>query len=90
MATVKVIASGRAAHAGNHHADGKNAIWALARFIMKARAKSDRIRFEAIEGGQSRNTVPEHASVRITCPEELLSELDLESDVEGTLLTIER
>lgn len=86
MPTVKVTARGIAAHAGNHHADGANAIWALCRFIV--RVGGDGVRFTAIEGGQSRNTVPDHATVLMTCSDERLASLDLASDVANTTLSI--
>jgi len=61
---VKATAHGIAAHSGNHHADGANAIWALARFIDKVQQFTDydagiTVNVGTISGGQSRNTVPE-------------------------------
>ena len=85
MPTVKVTARGIAAHAGNHHADGANAIWALCRFILRA---DDDVRFTEIEGGQSRNTVPDHATVLMTCSEAQLESIDLTSDVPNTTLSL--
>ncbi|HSP19477.1 MAG TPA: M20/M25/M40 family metallo-hydrolase, partial [Myxococcaceae bacterium] len=38
---VTALAHGKAAHAGNHHAEGKNAIWALARWIDAAQRLTD-------------------------------------------------
>ncbi|RMH43847.1 MAG: M20 family peptidase [Deltaproteobacteria bacterium] len=57
---------GRAAHAGNHHADGINAIWALARFVDAAQRQTDydrgvTVNVGVIAGGTSRNTVPARA-----------------------------
>ncbi len=56
-------AEGRAAHAGNGHADGANAIWALARFIDLAQRLTDyprgvTINVGKVSGGTSKNTVP--------------------------------
>jgi metal-dependent amidase/aminoacylase/carboxypeptidase family protein len=90
MPTVKVTATGIAAHAGNHHAEGANAIWALSRFITRVSAMNEAVRFTKIEGGQSRNTVPDHAMVMMSCPDDVLSDLDVSSDVQGTTLAIER
>lgn len=64
--TVRMIARGRAAHAGNAHRDGKNAIWALARFIDRVQALTDYARgltvsVGTIQGGTSANTVAEGA-----------------------------
>ncbi len=61
-----VTAKGKAAHAGNHHQDGANAAWALARFIDKAQSLTDYARgvtvnVGKIAGGQGKNTVPDHA-----------------------------
>lgn len=69
-AGVKAIASGRAAHAGNAHASGANAIWALARFIDRAQALTDYARgvtvnVGKVSGGQGKNTVPDHAEAQL-------------------------
>lgn len=63
---LNVAATGRAAHAGNAHKDGANAIWALARFIDAAQALTDygrgrTVNVGVVRGGTSKNTVPEHA-----------------------------
>lgn len=60
-------ATGKAAHAGNNHADGINAIWALAKFVDRAQAVTDyeagvTINIGLIRGGTSVNTVPAEAS----------------------------
>jgi glutamate carboxypeptidase len=65
-----VIAHGKAAHSGNHHKDGINAIWALAKFIDAAQALTDHARgvtvnVGQITGGTSKNTVPERAECKI-------------------------
>lgn len=64
--SVKVTATGKAAHAGNAHDKGANAIWALARFVDRAQAITDYARGVTVNvgkigGGQSKNTVPDHA-----------------------------
>jgi glutamate carboxypeptidase len=38
---MNAVATGRAAHAGNNHKEGKNAIWALARFVDRAQSLTD-------------------------------------------------
>lgn len=58
-----VRATGKAAHAGNAYWDGRNAIWALARFVDRAQQLSDRakdvtVNAGLISGGTSKNTVP--------------------------------
>jgi glutamate carboxypeptidase len=63
---ITAIAHGRAAHAGNAHREGKNAIWALARFVDRAQRltayeRGVTVNVGLIEGGTSKNTVPEHA-----------------------------
>jgi glutamate carboxypeptidase len=57
-----VTSKGRAAHAGNLHHEGINAIWALARFVDRAQGLTDyktgrTINVGKIEGGQAHNTV---------------------------------
>jgi glutamate carboxypeptidase len=58
---------GKAAHAGNDHVDGINAIHALALLIPKVEALTDyergvTVNVGLIEGGTAKNTVPEQAS----------------------------
>lgn len=65
-ASVKATARGRAAHAGNSHREGANAIWALARFIDKAQSLTDyalglTVNVGKVSGGQGKNTVPDRA-----------------------------
>jgi len=60
---VKVIAQGRAAHAGNAHAEGRNAIWALARFVdhaqrLTAYEQGVTVNLGVISGATTKNTVP--------------------------------
>ncbi|MGZ6070985.1 MAG: M20/M25/M40 family metallo-hydrolase, partial [Myxococcaceae bacterium] len=66
---VTAIAHGKAAHAGNHHADGKNAIWALARWIDAAQRLTDydrgvTVNVGKVSGGQGKNTVPDRAEAQ--------------------------
>jgi glutamate carboxypeptidase len=66
VGAMTVVAHGKAAHAGNNHKDGANAIVALARFIADAAAMTDYARgitvnVGQITGGTSKNTVPERA-----------------------------
>ncbi len=67
---VAVTATGKAAHAGNHHADGVNAIRAMARFVEAAEQLTDydvgvTVNVGLISGGTSANTVPAEATCRI-------------------------
>ena len=69
---VNVTAKGKAAHAGNLHHEGVNAIWAISRFIDKAQRLTDyergmTVNVGRVEGGMGKNTVPDRA----------LAELDL-------------
>jgi glutamate carboxypeptidase len=70
--TAGLVASARgvAAHAGNGHEEGRNAIWALSRFVDRAQALTDYARgvtvnVGKVEGGQGRNTVPDRADAWI-------------------------
>ncbi len=63
---ITATAHGKAAHAGNNHADGANALWALARFIDRAQALTDypkgvTVNVGKVTGGQGKNTVPDLA-----------------------------
>src|SRR5262249_10460425 len=66
VGSARVVATGRAAHAGNAHREGVNAIWAIARFVDAAQRLTDyprglTVNVGQIKGGTSKNTVPEHA-----------------------------
>jgi glutamate carboxypeptidase len=68
--SVVAQATGRAAHAGNLHHQGVNAIWALARFVDRAQALTDydrgtTVNVGRVSGGNSRNTVPDAARAEI-------------------------
>ncbi|GAB4216017.1 MAG: M20 family metallopeptidase [Sandaracinaceae bacterium] len=63
-------AIGRAAHAGNRHADGVNAIHAIACAVLRLEALTDyasglTVSVGLIEGGTAKNTVPEHAEIGV-------------------------
>ncbi len=67
---VRATARGVAVHAGNAHEEGRNAIWALARFVDRAQQLTDYARgvtvnVGTIKGGQSKNTVPDHAEAQV-------------------------
>ncbi|HEU0037468.1 MAG TPA: M20 family metallopeptidase [Kofleriaceae bacterium] len=67
VGAMTVVMHGKAAHAGNHHKDGANAIWALAKFVDAAQQQTDYARgmtvnVGAFTGGTSKNTVPEQAT----------------------------
>lgn len=64
--SLRVVAAGKAAHAGIAHDKGANAIWAIARFVDRAQAITDyprgvTVNVGKIAGGQSKNTVPDQA-----------------------------
>ncbi len=67
---MKVVAHGKAAHAGNAHQEGRNAIWALARFIDRVQQLTDydrgvTVNVGKISGGTSKNTVPDLAEAQL-------------------------
>ncbi|MBL8603640.1 MAG: M20/M25/M40 family metallo-hydrolase [Myxococcales bacterium] len=70
IGSVDVTVKGRAAHAGNGHREGVNAIWALSRFVDRAQSLSDYARevtvnVGLIHGGMGRNTVPDAARAEL-------------------------
>jgi glutamate carboxypeptidase len=70
VGAMTVIAHGKAAHAGNNHVDGANAIWALSKFIDAAQGFTDygrgvTVNVGQITGGTSKNTVPERAECKL-------------------------
>lgn len=65
-----VTTFGKAAHAGNLHQEGRNAIWALARFIDRAQQLTDyprgvTVNVGRIAGGIGKNTVPDRAEALV-------------------------
>jgi glutamate carboxypeptidase len=66
---VTAVAHGKAAHAGNAHPEGKNAIWALARWVDAVQRLTDYDRGVTVNvgkvlGGQGKNTVPDRAEAQ--------------------------
>jgi glutamate carboxypeptidase len=67
---VTALVSGRAAHAGNNHRDGANALWALARFIegVQGLTRYDEgvtVNVGRAAGGETTNTVPDRAEAQV-------------------------
>jgi glutamate carboxypeptidase len=67
---VTAIFHGRAAHAGNNHKDGANAVWALARFIdgVQGLTRYDEgvtVNVGRASGGETTNTVPDRAEAQV-------------------------
>jgi glutamate carboxypeptidase len=70
VGSVRVEARGVAAHAGNEHEKGRNAIWSIARFIDRAQGLTDSARGVTVNvglvaGGTTKNTVPSSASCEV-------------------------
>lgn len=81
---VTVIAHGKAAHAGNAHKEGANALWALAKVVDRAQALTDYARgvtvnVGKISGGTSKNTVPDRAEALVDL------RFETKADAEGLL-----
>jgi glutamate carboxypeptidase len=67
---VTALFHGRAAHAGNNHKDGANAVWALARFIdgVQGLTRYDEgvtVNVGRASGGETTNTVPDRAEAQV-------------------------
>ena len=80
---VTLIAHGKAAHAGNAHKEGANALWALAKAVDRVQALTDydrgvTVNVGKITGGTSKNTVPDRA--------EALVDLRFETRADGEAL----
>lgn len=65
-----ISATGRAAHAGVRHQDGRNAIHEIARQIVKIEGMTDykrdiTLNVGLVQGGSALNVVPEHCSIDI-------------------------
>lgn len=81
VGAVRAIARGRAAHAGNAHGEGANAIWALTRFVDRAQALTDYARGTTVNvgkiaGGHGANVVPEQAEAEVDLRFTIASEGD--------------
>jgi glutamate carboxypeptidase len=79
IARYRIDVQGTAAHAGNHHQQGRSAIRTAARITEELEARTDYQRgvtfnVGMIQGGTSRNTVPEHCwlelDVRLARPQD--------------------
>jgi glutamate carboxypeptidase len=105
VASVTAVGAGVAAHAGNAHEKGRNAIWALARYVDRVQALTDyprglTVNVGRFEGGTSKNTVPSGARCEIDlrfCTAEdgqrLLERVESmawSAAVEGTLIEVTR
>jgi glutamate carboxypeptidase len=80
---MNVVAHGKAAHAGNAHKDGVNALWAMAKLVDRAQALTDyakgiTVNVGKVTGGTSKNTVPDRA--------EALLDLRFETRTDGEAL----
>ncbi len=67
---IVAVGHGRAAHAGNGHEEGANAIWAVARLVDAAQRLTDydrgvTVNVGRVSGGSSKNTVPDRAEAQI-------------------------
>ncbi len=67
---VEAVAHGKAVHAGNHHAEGANALWAVARFVDAVQQLTDyprgiTVNVGKVLGGQGKNTVPDYAEAHV-------------------------
>jgi glutamate carboxypeptidase len=105
VGALRAEALGVAAHAGNEHDKGRNAIWALARFVDRVQALTDpgrgvTVNVGTFAGGTTRNTVPERASceidLRFGTPEEghalaeAIAAAAREAALPGTSIDVER
>jgi glutamate carboxypeptidase len=102
--SLTAVARGRAAHAGNAHAQGANAIWALARFVDRAQGLTDYARGRTVNvgvvrGGTGKNVVPDRAEAQLDLRFDALAERDWlraelaraaqETAVPGTAIALE-
>src|SRR5262245_33025903 len=81
VGAMTVVAHGKAAHAGNNHKDGANAIWAIAKFVDAAQRLTDYARGVTVNvgqmtGGTSKNTVPERAECTLDLRYETVADAD--------------
>ncbi|BDG03716.1 M20/M25/M40 family metallo-hydrolase [Anaeromyxobacter oryzae] len=70
VGSVVAQARGVAAHAGNEHEKGRNAIWAIARFVDRVQSLTDygrglTVSVGLVSGGTTKNTVPAAARCEV-------------------------
>ena len=87
-----VVATGRAAHAANGHREGKNAIWAMARFIDQAQSLTDydrgiTVNVGIVRGGQSKNTVPDRCEAEVDFRFETIADAESTFGALGAIAT---
>lgn len=102
--SLTVRARGVAAHAGNAHDKGRNALWSIARWIDAAQSLTDYARgitvnVGTLHGGTSKNTVPDSATAEVDIRfvreedrrwlEAELARLAVVCALEGTRITLE-
>jgi glutamate carboxypeptidase len=105
ISSLDVVAHGVASHAGGDHEKGRNAIWALSRFVDRVQALTDygrgvTVSVGRIEGGTTRNTVPAWARCEVDVRflaaadgDEVLARVEAtarEAALPGTRLEVER
>lgn len=90
-----VVAHGKAAHAANGHAQGVNAIWAMARFVDRVQTLTDyergvTVNVGVVKGGDAKNTVPDRCEalvdlrfVRVADGETLLAQVRAAAEEAG-------
>lgn len=76
-----IVAHGKAAHAGNAHKEGVNALWALSKLVDRVQGLTDYARgvtvnVGKISGGTSKNTVPDRAEALVDLRFETRSDAD--------------
>lgn len=87
--SMTLTAHGKAAHAGNAHKDGVNALWALAKLIDRVQQLTDYARGVTVNvgkvtGGTSKNTVPDHAEAIVDL------RFETRADAEALIAAIEK
>ncbi len=83
------VAHGKAAHAGNAHKEGVNALWALAKLVDRVQSLTDyargvTINVGKITGGTTKNTVPDHAEALVDL------RFETKADAEALIAAIEK
>jgi glutamate carboxypeptidase len=84
-----LVAHGKAAHAGNAHKEGVNALWALAKLVDRVQRLTDyergvTVNVGKISGGTSKNTVPDRAEALVDL------RFETRADAEALIAAIEK
>jgi glutamate carboxypeptidase len=91
MARYRMVTTGRSAHAGAYHADGRSAIKEMAHQILAVESLTDydrniSVNVGLLQGGEYENRVPDHCEATIYC---MVGTTEVEAELRQRLLLLQ-